>query len=312
MYSLHLAEGLSGIPHAVVLPGERGASRSLQEQKRYERAIGARPPIRLKRMVKIYIGTQGWSYKDWIGPFYPPNARSTYFLSFYAQEFDAVELDTTFYGTPDASRVERWFRSTPDDFQFTAKMPRTITHELRLVRAEAETSEFIEVMAGLGTKLGAVVIQLPPDFTAEERPALEAYLAALPAGPRYAAEFRHRSWLDESTYDLLAGHGVAWTMIDLPYMPITPVVTADFSYARLLGDHRKIKRINETQLDRTGELHRWGDRLADVAHRTERVYGFVNNHYSGHSPADVRRLRTHLGIEGTVRETPSVRQGSLL
>jgi uncharacterized protein YecE (DUF72 family) len=246
--------------------------------------------------VEIYLGTQGWSYKDWVGPFYPPGARDGDFLARYAEMFDAVELDTTFYGTPLPERVDKWRESTPDDFRFTAKMPRTITHDRHLFDAGEELSEFLSSISRLGDKLGAVLIQLPPDFKADELPTFESFLRLLPSDVRFAAEFRHRSWLSNETYELLGSANIAWTMIDLKYMPIVDEVTADFTYVRWLGDRRQIQRVHETQIDRTEELNSWAERLDQIARRVERMYGFVNNHYSGHSPEDVRFLRRRLGL----------------
>lgn len=246
--------------------------------------------------MNLYLGTQGWSYKDWVGTFYPPGTQPSNYLTVYSRYFDAVELDTTFYGIPTPQRVDKWRASTPDDFQFTAKVPRSITHDRHLVGAEDEMREFLSAISRLESKLGAVVIQLPPDFTYAERPALASFLASLPDDIRFAAEMRHRSWLRDETYELLREHGVAWTMIDLRYMPIVHEVTAPFAYVRLLGDHRLIMQMNATQIDRRAELERWAEDLERVAQQVERVYGFVNNHYSGHSPADVRFLRRALGL----------------
>lgn len=262
--------------------------------------------------MKIYLGTQGWSYKDWVGALYPPRTASRDYLVHYAEQFDAVELDTTFYGTPLPDRIQLWDRSTPDHFQFTAKTPRTVTHDRRLLDAQDDFQEFLQVMSGLGPKLGAILVQLPPDFTTDERPALEEFVERLPPDFRFAVEFRHRSWLSEETYDLLRAHHVAWTMIDLVYMPRQIECTADFTYVRWLGDRRQIHRMHETQLDRTADLEAWAEQLENVAHRLERMYGFVNNHYSGHSPADVRFLQQRLQVPEAQRESDRPEQGSLL
>jgi uncharacterized protein YecE (DUF72 family) len=262
--------------------------------------------------VKIYLGTQGWSYKDWVGALYPARTVSREYLVHYAQEFDAVELDTTFYGTPRPDRIQLWDRSTPAHFQFAAKTPRTVTHDRRLVDAQEDFNEFLDVMSGLGTKLGAILIQLPPDFTTAERPELEAFVRRLPADFRFAVEFRHRSWLTDDTYDFLRLHHVAWTMIDLVYMPRQIECTADFTYVRWLGDRRKIQRMHETQIDRRPDLEAWAEQLENVAHRLERMYGFVNNHYSGHSPADVRFLKQRLHVPDMQPEIDRPEQGTLL
>jgi uncharacterized protein YecE (DUF72 family) len=259
--------------------------------------------------VTIYLGTQGWSYKDWVGSFYPPGTRASDYLEMYARIFNAVELDTTFYATPPATRVDAWERGTPPGFQFTAKTPRAITHDQRLVSAGNEMREFVDVMTLLGPKLGAILIQMPPDFSTQEQPALERFLEALPHGPCYAVELRHRSWLREETADLLRQYDAAWTMNDLPYLPIHTTLTTSFTYVRWLGDHRRIIRMNETQIDRREDLLRWADVLETIAHEAERVYGFANNHYSGHSPADIRFLRRQLDLPDAT-DLPT--QGSLL
>jgi uncharacterized protein YecE (DUF72 family) len=260
----------------------------------------------------IYLGTQGWSYKDWVGPFYPPGSRASDFLQLYSEVFDAVELDTTFYGVPRTGLVEAWNAATPDHFQFTAKLPRSITHDRHLVGAEDDLYDFVRAMEPLGQKLGPLLIQLPPDFTVDEEDALRRFLAILPSGFRFAAEFRHRSWVKDETLDLLREHGVGWTSIDLVYMPRRAEVTSDFAYVRWLGDRRKIQRMDEVQIDRTADLDAWAVALDDVSKQVQRVYGFANNHYSGHSPADIRYLHQRLGKDDPGLPGRSTQQGTLL
>lgn len=246
--------------------------------------------------VTIWLGTQGWGYKDWVGAFYPPETKARDYLSVYAQSFNAVELDTTFYAAPRLSQVEAWRDATPDDFQFTAKTPRAVTHDRHLVNAQEEMSEFLDAIRGLGDKLGAVLLQLPPDFTWDEREALWSFLAGLPSDIRFAAEFRHRSWLQDETLERLREANVAWTAADLHYMPRILEVTSDIVYVRWLGNRKQIERLHAVQIDRTADLDRWAEQLDEVARRVQRIYGFANNHYSGHAPADIRYLRTALGL----------------
>lgn len=246
--------------------------------------------------MQIYLGTQGWSYRDWVGPFYPSGTQAKEYLRYYAGIFDAVELDSTFYGTPRPEQIRAWDAATPAEFQFTAKIPRSITHDRHLVDSQSELREFLTVMEGLGDKLGAILIQLPPDFTTSERSALEAFLRLLPSDFRFSAEFRHRSWLTEETYDLLRTYAVAWTVIDLSYMPRHVELTADFSYVRWLGHRKQIERVDSVQIDRRQRLDEWAEKLDEVAKQVQRIYGFANNHYSGHSPADIRYLRERLGL----------------
>lgn len=256
--------------------------------------------MELNPLSSVRLGCMGWSYQDWVGPFYPPGATSAQYLERYAEQFDTVELDTTFYSIPRPSVVRGWAERTPADFRFTAKLPREITHDRRLHDAEQPLTDFIEAMAPLGEKLGPVLLQFPPDFhaTEEDWTALEAFLGLLPTSDfPFAAEFRHRSWLTERTYDLLRRHHVAWTIIELYYMPREFTTTADFTYVRLLGDRRKIQRVDREQIDRTKSLAAWAEVVRTLAESVPDVWVLVNNHYSGHSPQTVRQLQALLDLE---------------
>jgi uncharacterized protein YecE (DUF72 family) len=249
-------------------------------------------------MNEIRIGTMGWSYQDWVGPFYPAGARAADFLVEYARVFDCVELDTTFYGIPRPASVQSWARNTPPGFRFAAKLPKEITHERYLRDTEPVLHGFLEAMSPLGDKLGPVLIQLPPDFHATEdgREALTEFVRLLPAEYHFAAEFRHRSWLTDDTLDLLRQHAVAWTMIDMYYMPRRFDVTSDITYVRLLGDRRKIQQVDRVQIDRTKELEAWAEVFGGLSAEVRQAWVFINNHYAGHSPTNVRQLCMMLGL----------------
>lgn len=260
---------------------------------------------------ELYIGTQGWNYADWVGSFYPPGTRPADYLRIYSRVFRTVELDTTFYATPRMNVVARWAEITPDDFVFAAKVPRLITHDQRLVDCQAPLAEFVSTMRLLGPKLGPVLLQFPPDFSVAERRALETFLPRLPEGIHWAAEFRHRSWLGDETLELLEQHGVAWTMIDLHYMPRQSGVTAPFSYVRWLGDRSEIEKYDRVQIDRTARDDEWGTVLRALTARVERIYGYYNNHYSGHSPSSVREMHRRLGLVLKRPEEPPPAQPGL-
>lgn len=255
-------------------------------------------------MNEIRIGAMGWSYQDWVGPFFPPGTRPADYLKEYARAFDCVELDTTFYAVPRPAVVRAWAANTPPDFRFAAKLPKEITHERSLRDSALLLHRFLDAMSPLGEKLGPLLIQLPPDFRAtdEGRVALKEFLGLLPAEYRFAAEFRHRSWLTEDTLDLLRRHGVAWTIVELYYMPRRFDVTSDFTYVRLLGDRRKIQRVDRVQIDRTPELQAWADVFGRLSREVARTWVFVNNHYAGHSPTNVRQLRMMLGLPPEVSD----------
>jgi uncharacterized protein YecE (DUF72 family) len=245
---------------------------------------------------EILLGTQGWSYPDWVGPFYPPATRQADFLTVYSQVFRTVELDTTFYGVPRPATVEGWRRRTPDDFEFTAKLPQRITHQKRLVDVQPELNEFLDVMKLLGEKLGPLLVQLPPDFRngPDEFRQVDQFIQLLPPGQLFAIEFRHRSWAKEELLGLLSERRICWCINDLPYLPKRVEVTGDFSYLRWMGDHRRIERFAGTQIDRTGEYDAWAETLRELSAQVTRIYGYFNNHYAGHSPASVREMQRRL------------------
>lgn len=246
---------------------------------------------------RIYIGVQGFSPKDWVGTFYPPGFPQRDFLSFYAQVFDSVELNTTFYAIPSASTVRSWAQRTPPEFVFTAKMPRAITHDKKLLGVEKELSAFVDRISLLGDKLGAVVIQFPPSFTRgrfEDR--LRAFLPLLPHDRRFAVEFRSRSWNDDLIFELLREFDVAWVINH--WQDLTPVIetTAGFAYFRFVGFHDQFTYLGQLQRDRSEELASWARTIKDLATRLDRIYVYVNNHYEGHAPATVSRLKDLLGL----------------
>ena len=249
-------------------------------------------------MAEILLGTQGWSYPDWVGPFYPPTARQSDFLGLYSQTFQTVEIDSTFYAAPRATIVDSWRRNTPSGFRFAAKLPQTITHEKRLVGTERELADFLALMTRLDDRLGPMLAQCPPAFQygTEEYAALGSFLTQLPSSFDFAIEFRHRSWLRPEVYELLRTHRVAWCVIDLYYMPRSIQVTADFIYLRWLGDRRQIQRFNAVQIDREAATERWAEIITALSSRVSRIYGYYSDHYAGHSPASVRLLQRQLGL----------------
>ncbi|MBF8255626.1 MAG: protein of unknown function DUF72 [Anaerolineales bacterium] len=135
---------------------------------------------------RLLLGTQGFAFDDWVGPFYPPGTAKADYLARYADHFHTVEIDSTFYGTPRPAVVRGWYDRTPADFVFAAKFPRAITHDKQLAEAESEGAEFVTVMQGLGEKLAVLTLQFAFDFEPAQWPRLEHFLEGLPSGPRYA------------------------------------------------------------------------------------------------------------------------------
>jgi uncharacterized protein YecE (DUF72 family) len=245
---------------------------------------------------EIRLGTQGWSYPDWVGPFYPPGTRPSDLLRQYARVFNTVELDSTFHAIPRREIVASWRASVSDDFVFSAKLPRVITHLKRLRGVESDLDAFLQAMAPLGDRLAVLLVQLPHDLHSDERPALEAFLQQLSGPYRWAVEVRHRSWVHPDVFDLLSQYDVAWTIVDLVGMPTVPEVTTDFAYVRWLGDRNLNPLSDVAEITRAENLERWSATLRDLSFRAERVYGYVSDTWAGHAPASVRSLSERLGL----------------
>ncbi len=244
----------------------------------------------------IHIGVQGFSPRDWVGTFYPPGLPQRDFLDFYAQVFDSVELNTTFYAIPPARTVLAWARRTPPGFTFTAKMPQSITHEKKLLGVEQEVASFVDRIGLLGDKLGAIVVQFPRSFTRSMEDRLRAFLALLPRGPRFAVEFRSRSWHSESVLNLLRDFRVGWCINHWQDLPPVAETTADFAYFRLVGFHDQFTYLGRLQRDRSEELAALARTIKGFAGQLQHIFVYVNNHYEGHAPATVSRLRHLLGL----------------
>lgn len=249
----------------------------------------------------VHIGTQGWNYDAWVGPFYPLETRPADFLTVYARAFDTVEVDSTFYAVPPQKTVRGWAERTPGHFLFALKLPQEITHERRLRNAADLTALFFERARELGAKLGAVLIQLAPDFGPAELPALAAYLPTLPRDVPVAVEFRHRGWIHDGVLALLGEHNVALALTDGPWIPRRTMLalaerpTATFAYIRWMGPNRDLVDYSRIQRDATRELEAWAAAIRGLAQTVTAVYGYVSNHFAGHSPASGRQLQRLLG-----------------
>ena len=244
----------------------------------------------------LRLGVQGFSPQDWVGTFYPPQLSPSQFLPFYAQVFDTVEINSTFYAIPAVSTVRSWLHRTPPNFLFACKMPQEITHDHQLVGVEARLADFLETMRILGEKLGPVAIQFPRSFTRRYEDNLRSFLPLLPDDIRFVAEFRSESWNDAEVFDLLREFNLAWCINDWQDLPSVVETTTDFVYLRLVGYHREFKYLGEVQRDRSEDLANWARTVKELAAKVPRIYVYVNNHYAGHAPATVSQLAKLLGL----------------
>jgi len=269
--------------------------------------------------MSILIATQGWNYKAWVGPFYPPGTRPSEFLSTYARLFRGVEVDSTFYAIPDAQVVRAWDERTPPEFTFALKMPKEVTHERRLRDVDDVVRDFLDRVSQLGSKLGPILLQMGPDFVPDELPAIESFLPTLPRDLRFAIELRHSGWMRSEVLprllDLLAQHGIALALSDgrwisrASMLALAEQATSDFLYVRWMGPDRDITDYSRVQFDRSEEICAWSEVLKRAA-LTKEIFGFFNNHFAGHSPASAREMQRLLGQQPV--EPASLRaQGSL-
>jgi uncharacterized protein YecE (DUF72 family) len=250
---------------------------------------------------KILLGTQGWNYDGWVGPFYPPRTSKQDMLRLYSKVFNTVEIDSTFYAIPAESSVRSWAARTPPDFTFSVKLPSEITHKNRLRDSHDHLTQFIERVRSLGSKLGCVLIQLPPDFSPGEREPLLAFLKHLPADIKFAVEFRDQKWITEQTIKELNEHKTALTLTDSKWidrrliLKMAEQATVDFSYVRWLGP-RELTDFSHIQIDRSKEMGQWGEFFIDFAKQVSVIFGYFNNHFQGHSPASCNNFKRLLGL----------------
>ncbi|MFQ5736542.1 MAG: DUF72 domain-containing protein [Thermodesulfobacteriota bacterium] len=235
------------------------------------------------RKKRILIATSGWHYGHWVGPFYPEGTPTERFLEHYAARFSTVEINSTFYRLPTEKTVRSWCAAVPDDFVFSVKASRLITHNKKLLDPERTLPPFLERLRAFGRKAGPVLFQLPPRWGVNvER--LEAFLSALPRGHRYAFEFRDTSWFDGRVYDTLARHNAAFCIYDFDRLLSPATITARFAYVRLHGPDGKYRgRYSDDALCFwAGEFARW-----DV----DEIYCYFDNDEAGYAPGDALRLK---------------------
>ena len=250
----------------------------------------------------IRLGTQGWNYDAWVGPFFPEGTRPVDFLTIYSRAFDTVEVDSTFYATPPSKTVRGWAQRTPAGFVFALKLPQEITHERRFRDVDDLAKEFFDRARELEDKLGPVLIQLGADFAPSELPALAKFLPTLPDDIAFAIEFRDKGWIHDGVIALLSEHNVALALTDARWIPRKQMLalaerpTADFAYIRWLGADREIVDYSRIQIDRSRELEGWAGVITNLSGRGRTVYGYVNNHFAGHSPSSARELQRMLNL----------------
>jgi uncharacterized protein YecE (DUF72 family) len=225
--------------------------------------------------MRVLVGTSGYSYKEWKGPFYPADLAAARFLGFYAEAFKTVEINNTFYKMPTAKLVDGWASEVPDGFTFALKAPQRITHMAKLKDAGDSVAMFVDTAARLGAKLGPLLFQLPP-FMKKDVPRLAAFLEQAPKGVRIAFEFRHESWFDDEVWETLRAHGVSLCVAEGEKLESPLVATAEWGYVRLRRDEYPDAVIGE-----------WAEKI--LAQPWKEAFVFLK-HDEGDAPTVAKRL----------------------
>jgi uncharacterized protein YecE (DUF72 family) len=233
---------------------------------------------------KIRVGCSGWVYKHWRGLFYPEGLPQR-----YAEEFDTVEINASFYRLPLATTFEGWREKAPPGFRYAVKVNRFITHMKKLLDCEEAADQFIALARPLGDKLGPLLYQLPPSLH-KNLQRLDAFLARLPSDIEQVVEFRHKSWYDEEVLALLDRHGIGFVCHDLRGLISPRWASGRTAYVRF---HGSSGRYHGRYSDEA--LLGWSDWLIEQARSGKSCWCYFNNDIHGHAIEDARTLKSMVG-----------------
>jgi len=232
----------------------------------------------------VFVGTSGWTYDDWYGPFYPEDIKASERLSFYAEQFDTVEVNATFYRLPTEPMIKAWNTRLGEDFHLVVKGSRIVTHLKKIANCEEALEKFFERVFQL-TRLEVILWQLPPSLH-KDVDRLETFLSLLPKKSRHAVEFRHESWWDDDVVKVLSDHDCAFVAISHSSLPEKILPTTDFLYVRFHGQDREAYRYDYTDQ----ELSHWVSILKPHL-RGRTLYAFFNNDYNANAPRNALTLK---------------------
>jgi uncharacterized protein YecE (DUF72 family) len=249
----------------------------------------------LNNLDNILLGTSGWSYKEWIGPFYSKGEKSM--MRAHSKVFRTAEINSTFYAYPSKGTVMGWTRYSPEDHVFCAKLPKIITHTKKLnldQGVEKDLQRYCELIRplSLSGKLGCLLIQLPPKYSFNIEH-LESFFRILPTEIRFAVEFRNLSWINKETWPLLKKYRVAYCNVDEPLLPPEVHVTTDFAYFRWHG-HGSNPWFNYRY--KKEELKPWIPKVEMVAGKVKKIFGYFNNHFHGYAVENCLQVLKMLGV----------------
>jgi uncharacterized protein YecE (DUF72 family) len=229
------------------------------------------------------IGTSGWNYKDWKGLFYPTSVPATRWLEYYAQHFDTIEVNATFYRLPKQETFDKWYNSTPQGFLWAVKASRFITHIKRLKDCEEPLERLYNAVKYLKEKMGPVLFQLPPSLSFEQD-LLKQFLTNLDSTHRHVMEVRHPSWLHEDAFEILKSHNIAACISDTGgRYPYTEAITADFTYIRLHGP----KKLYASKYS-NHQLREWAKKIRES---NMDAYIYFDNDFQGYAIENAKGLK---------------------
>ncbi|MFX1380059.1 MAG: DUF72 domain-containing protein [Promethearchaeota archaeon] len=254
---------------------------------------------------QVLIGTSGWGYEEWVGPFYPRGLRKEDYLLYYSEIFYTNEINTTFYNIPPRQIVENWVTKTPPDFLFSAKIPQSITHESKLdvELCLDNLNYFLKVMEPLveSKKLLSFLIQLPPYFKKDEHFVnLKQFVDNWPGnlsedGYNLVVEFRDKSWMDDEVFKYLEDQSLTYCAVIEPLLPPRMDVTnPSFSYVRF---HGYGKKIWFDYCFSEAEIKKWVPPIREVIQKSDKIGIYFNNHFSGYAAKNSLMLMKELGVE---------------
>jgi len=266
---------------------------------------------------KIYVGCTGFNYEDWLankGGFYPPNIEKYELLGFYSTIFPTCEINSTFYAFPRFTSTSRWAKLLPKDFVLTAKLPKEICQASDISLVEEKLNAFLKIMNPLKKNLGPFVCQFAPSFDKTEK-SLKQLLKFLDFYPLneygLVMEFRHDTWFNQDTYDILNDHKLGMVSSFLPFIKFNlfEEVKSEYFYLRLIGSHKQPLGGGKELIDRKIEMEETADKLEKAFGNNPKkttAYVFINQHFSGYAPPAASRFKEMLEERKLKTVTPEI------